>query len=258
MVNEAEKFKKARTERPDKAAFSAFIGTFLLIVGTCFGVWAFWTFNHYRSAADYAEYLRQNPNALSDSKYNQNEIIRSNQLSADHDKLEAIWTGAVSLLGLSLAALLFVRAFRIYRRLKHVEYEEIDWRTLDKPAHKVEVLYGRIFSIATIIFYIFFGGLTLLVLFTGFKSGGIRTNGLILVSFNLLLLSAFAYLTTKGKRKSIKSFDASGITRNDGRHFLWGDFRGAIPRIGSNRFGNKYNWRTELMFADGGEIWVIP
>ena len=256
-MNEAEKLKKTRTERPDKAAFSAFIGTFLLIAGVCFGVWAFWTFQKYRHASDYAEYLRQNPNALVNGKYDQNEIIRSNQNSADHDQLEAIWTGAVGLILSSGAMLLFVRASRIYRRIKRNEYEEIDWRSLEKPAQQIEVLYGRTFKVAAIVFYGFFGGLTLLAILTNLK-GGIRLPMIVIGLFNSTLIGVMYYLLNNGKKRSIKFFDPSGITRGDGQHFLWSDFRGKISRVGRNRYGGTYNWRTELVFSSGGVVWVIP
>jgi hypothetical protein len=249
---------KTRTERPDKAGFIAFLGIFLLIAGVCFGTWSYWTYGQYRHASDYAEYLRQNPNALVKSKYNQDDIIRSNENSADHDRLEAMWVGAVGLILLSGAALLFVRAVKTYRRIKRNEYEEIDWRALNKPLNRTEVLYGRTHTIAAVIFYIFFGGLVLLTFINSFKASGIDGKGIFIGSFNLLILLTVYYLLTKGKSKSIKSFDASGITRVDGRHFLWSDFRGAIPRIGTSRYGGKYNWRTELMFAAGGVVWVIP
>ncbi len=253
-MNEAEKLKKTRTERPDKAAFSALIGTFLLIAGVCFCVWAFWTFQQFRHASDYAEYLQKNPNVLSSSKNNQNEIIRSNQNSADHDRLEALWTGAVGLILFSGAAFLFIRAVTIYRRIKNVEYEEIDWRSLYQPTHQIKVLYRRTFNAAAIVFYVFFGGLTLLVVLTN----GIRNISIFIVSINILIIFTLSYLLTKAKRKSIKLIDASGITRGDGRHFLWSDFRGAIKRTGRSRYGGTYNWRTELVFANGGVVWVIP
>ena len=121
----------------------------------------------------------------------------------------------------------------------------------------VEVSYGRMHGIAAIIFYIFFGGLTLLAILTNLK-GGIRLPIIIIGLFNSALLVVFYYLQTKGKRKSIKLIDASGITRGDGKHFLWSDFRGAIPRIGRNRYSGRYIWRTELVFANGGEVWMIP
>ena len=79
-----------------------------------------------------------------------------------------------------------------------------------------------------------------------------------MASFSLLPALAIFYLASNGKRKSIKSYDASGITRNDGQHFLWSDFLGVISRIGNNLFGAKGSWRTELVFTDQRVAWIIP
>jgi hypothetical protein len=250
----AGKFTKARTERPDRALFSAFAGTFLVLVGICFGVWSFWTFQHFNEAAKYAAYLRQNPDTLDAARYDQNEIIRSNERSAARYLNEAVLTGAVGFIGSIGAASLFARALKIRRRLKSLEYEEIDWRAIDKPAAPIDVLYSRTTDVAAIVFYVFFGGLTLLACLTN----GFTLRTVALVSINLSIVFLIVFLRSNASRKSVKLFDASGVTRRDGRHFLWSDLRGAIPRTGVNRFGTRYVWRTELVFEGGGEAWIIP
>ncbi len=51
---------------------------------------------------------------------------------------------------------------------------------------------------------------------------------------------------------------SGGVTRGDGLQVLWSDFLGPIPLTGRNRYGRKYNWLTELIFTNGGAVWVIP
>lgn len=257
-----DKLTKIRTERPDKAAFSAFLGVFLLVAGVCFGIWAFWTFQHYQRAAIYAEYLRENPNAI-DSKYNRKELAVEIQRDADHDQLEAAWVGAISLILLIGAALLFLRAVKIYRRIKRNEYEEIDWRALEKPTRRVEVRSTRYQSRLGIGLLAFFALTTVFNLSNLFRSPFATTYDIIYktvlyLGLILPLISVFIYTIIQARRKTVKSFDASGVTRGDGRHFLWSDFRGTIKRIGTFRYGGTFKWRTELMFADNETIWVMP
>lgn len=107
----------------------------------------------------------------------------------------------------------------------------------------------------SIIIYIFFGGASLLLLFDSIKPSGVRSGGIFVASFSLLPALAIFYLASNGKRKSIKSYDASGITRNDGQHFLWSDFLGVISRIGNNLFGAKAagapNWYLQTSASLG-------
>ena len=248
-----DKSTKTRTERPDKAGFPAMLAILLLLGGIGFGVMDYGSYQSYRRAVNYVEEIRRHPETLADVNYKPEFIIAINEADAARYRLQMFWVSAVMLLFLSVGSFLLNRSVKTYRRIRNLEYEEIDWRSLEKPAQRIEVLYGRTHTVAAIIFYVFFGGLILLVFLNGINS---RT--IIVGSLNILLVLTVYYLLTRGKSKSIKSYDASGITRVDGLHFLWSDFRGVIPRIGNYRYGGKANWRTELVFTDRRVVWVIP
>ncbi|MEO6588409.1 MAG: hypothetical protein ABIP06_03685, partial [Pyrinomonadaceae bacterium] len=62
----------------------------------------------------------------------------------------------------------------------------------------------------------------------------------------------------RAKRQTLRLFDASGITRGDGRHFSWNEFCGVVTRIDINYAREKYVWRIELAFANGEATWIIP
>ena len=247
-----------RPKRPDGAFFSGMWAAVFLIAAVCSGVWSFGVFQKYLRASNYAEYLRQNPNVISGGNYTQDELVRLNEIFASHDRFEALWTSAISLVCLFIGVYLVIRTAKTYQRLKNLDYEEIEWRSLEKPIGRIEVLYGQTHTVAAIIFYVFFGGLTLLAVLTSIKPDGIRLPGIVIGVFNFTLIGVIYYLLNNGKKRSIKSFDASGITRGDGRHFLWSDFRGVVTRIGTLHYGGKTTWRTELIFANGGIIWIIP
>lgn len=253
-----DKLTKTRTERPDKAGFPAMLGILLLLGGIGFGVMDYGSYQYYRRAVNYVEEIRRHPETLADVGYKPEFVVAINEADAARYRLQMLWVSAVMLLFLSVGGFLLNRPVKTYLRTRNLEYEEIDWRSIEKPPEKIKVLYGRIHTVAAIIFYVFFGGAGSLLLFDSIKPSGIRAGGIFVASFNLLLALAVFYLLSNGKRKSIKSYDASGITRNDGQHFLWSDFRGVIPRIGNYRFGGTANWRTELIFTDRRVVWIIP
>lgn len=253
-----DKLTKTRAERPDKAGFPAILAIFLLLGGIGFGVMDYESYQYYSRTVNYVEEIRQHPEILNASGYKPEFVIDINQSDAARYRLQMLWVSAVMLLFLSVGGFLLNRSVKTYLRTRNLEYEEIDWRSIEKPTEKIEVLYGRIHTVAAIIIYIFFGSAGLLVLFDSIKPGGIRPGGIFIAAFSLLPVLAVFYLSSNGKRKSIKSYDASGITRNDGQHFLWSDFRGVIPRIGNNLYGAKGSWRTELVFTDRRVVWILP
>ncbi len=250
-----DKLKKPRTERPDKIAFPTTLAILLLLGSISFGVIDYGSYKDYRRAVAHAEEIRQHPKTLAGSSYKPEFIIAMSEGDASRSRQQMLWVSAVMLLFLSIALFLLIRSVKTYRRIRNLQYEEIDWRALEKPPHRVEVLYGRIHPIAAVIFYIFFGGMSLLLLFDSFKASRTRIGGIFIGSFNLLLALALFYLLSKGKRKSIKSYDASGITRVDGQHFLWSDFRGAIARIGTYRYGGKGKWPNNVNLKVGDIVY---
>jgi hypothetical protein len=49
-----------------------------------------------------------------------------------------------------------------------------------------------------------------------------------------------------------------GALSCNGQQFLWNDFRGRVLRTGSNRYGGKHIWRTELIFTGNRRLWILP
>lgn len=86
--------------------------------------------------------------------------------------------------------------------------------------------------------------------------GRIIKGAVFLLAFGLMFLITF--LIIRAKRKSVKFFDANGITRCDGKHFAWSDFQGVATKTARKRFGGFYVWRRELLFKNGETAWLIP
>ena len=254
----ADKLTKTRTERPDKAGFPAMVAVLLLLGGIGFGVGDYGSYQSYRRAVAHADNVRRHPETIAGTGYEPEFIIAMSEVDASRSVQQMFLFSAAMILFLSGGGFLLNRSLKIYQRTRNLQYEEIDWRSIEKPTRKIEVLYNRLHTVAAIIYYIFSGGSGLLVLFDSIKPSGIRTGGILIASFNLLLALAILYWLSNGKKKSIKSYDASGITRNDGQHFLWSDFLGVIPRTHTYRFGGTASWRTELAFTDRRVVWVIP
>ena len=110
---------------------------------------------------------------------------------------------------------------------------------------------------------VFFIGMSLLISFQTLTSQFEATTGKIIkgILFPGVLMSvlvAICYLMIRAKRRAVRQFDASGITRGDGRHFAWNEFQGVLSRIDINYAREKYAWRVELAFANGEKAWIIP
>lgn len=68
----------------------------------------------------------------------------------------------------------------------------------------------------------------------------------------LLILILRAYL------KSVKYLTNEGLTRNDGRSFMWSELtRVEKKSMGARRMGGTAVWRTETHFRDGSVAWLI-
>ncbi|CAN5383523.1 hypothetical protein BH10ACI1_BH10ACI1_15430 [soil metagenome] len=248
----------------EKAQFRVFIGAFFLIAAFPAGYWANYTFGEYRNNAAVLQRWREHPEEIrtglkpADQIYIQSTTVQ-NKL------LEASLFGAGSLLCLLIAAFLFLRAFKIFRRTKteNSNYAPIDPQTIPKPPNRIEIRATRFQNWLLVGLIAFFGFLTVINLSQLFTSQFTTTTdiiykGFLFHGFIIALIFVLIFLMIRANRKSVRAFDVSGVTRGDGKHFSWEDFRGAIRRIGRSRFGGRHNWRTELVFADGGEVWIIP
>ncbi len=258
-----DKSTKTRTERPDKAGFPAMLAILLLLGGIGFGVMDYGSYQYYRRAVNYVEEIRQHPEILADSSYKPEFVIAINEGDAARYRLQMLWVSALMILFLSGGGFLLNRSIKTYRKTKNLEYEEIDWRTIEKPTRRIEVRSTRYQTWLGVGLVVFFGLSTMLNLAQVFGSKYETTSSVVfktVINLGLVLPLIFFFIFTiiVSKRKTIKSFDASGITRGDGQHFLWSDFRGVIPRVGNNFYGVKGRWRTELVFAERRVAWIIP
>jgi len=133
-------------------------------------------------------------------------------------------------------------------------YNEIDWKAMPKNMDSLSILYSKASAIAAALVYIFFGGLTLLLLF----GNGLKTPGVFIALANILILAVVVYLRARANRRAVKSFNATGVLTGNGQTFLWGDFRGRVVRTGTSRYGVNYIWRIELIFTENRQAWIIP
>lgn len=225
-----------RPERSDKAQFSAFLGTFALIASVPFAVWAYWCL----TGREWGGYPAR-------------------------QRLDGSLCGAASLILLTGAVLLFVRAFKISKRLKaaKLQYASIDPRSIPPLQNSIEVKYTKYQTLLLIGLCGFFGLMTLINLKHLFTSqftstGDIIYKGVVLTGLILSLIGTLIFLTIRAKRRAARLFDSSGITRGDGRRFAWSEFRGAVTQTANSRYSLKYVYRVKLVFADGESAWLIP
>jgi hypothetical protein len=252
-MSEQIKPKINRAERPDKAAFRTFIGAFLLIACIPFAVWSYWNYADYQQTTDGIRYLREHPEPIPTNRKEQEDIIARRTSMANRHRLEAILSGAGSLILLGGAIFLFTLAVKA-RRIKP-QFASIDWRSIPLPTRRVEVQYKRIYDILFVFIILFFVGMMTLF----FLANGLRLTSAIMLFLITSSLLPFVFLITRAKRQAARLFDASGITRGDGRQFAWNEFQGVITRIDINlTTRQKYVWRIELAFANGEKAWIIP
>ena len=218
-------------ERPDKAAFRAFVGGFFLIAAIPIAVWAYW--------------------CLTGTAY----------YSAHRGNIEGAICAFVSLIFFANAVRLFIGALET-RKIKP-QYKPIDWRTIPLPTRLIEVRQKKIYDVLLALIAVFFIGMSLLISFQTLTNqfeatAGKIIKGIMFPGVLMLILMAICYLTIRAKRRAVRQFDASGITRGDGRQFSWNEFQGVVTRIDINYVREKYVWRIELAFANGEAAWIIP
>ena len=164
-MSEQIKPKINRAERPEKAAFRAFIGAFLLIACIPFAVWSHWSYADYQQATDHVSYLREHPEPFpTNNQRKEQEVTIARRTSmADRHRLEAILSGAGSLILFGGAIFLFTLAVKAKARRVKTQYADIDWRTIPMPTRRVEVQYKRIDDILFVFIILFFVGMLSLI-----------------------------------------------------------------------------------------------
>jgi hypothetical protein len=265
-MNNKIKPKINRAEHPDKAAFRAFIGAFLLIACIPLANWAYYNYGEYQHTTAFVQKLRES----SEQFLTPNEREeRKNRIAIDSSRarryrLEMILSGAGGLVLFGISLLLFRGALKARKNKQSPQFEPIDWRATPIPSERVEVRQKRFYDVLFAFFIIFFGGLALLNFILTVRSqfsttSDIVVKGVLFSGFCLLLLAFMSFLIIRAKRKAVRLFDVSGVTRGDGRHFPWNEFQGVVTRIDINlRTWQKYVWRIELAFAGGEKAWIIP
>lgn len=251
-------------ERSDKAQFSAFLETFALIAAVPTAYWANYTYGVYHRNGVVLEYWREHPEKIRNDLPPEQEIyIQTTRVR--NAKLEASLYGAGSLLLFIIAVWLFVRAFKIDKRLKaaKLQYAAIDTHLIPPLKNPIEVKYTKYQTRLFIGLCGFFGLMTLFNLkhlltspFT--TTDDIIYKGVVLTGLVLSLIGTCIFLTIRAKRRAARFFDSSGITRGDGRRFAWNEFRGVVAKTATSRYALKYVWRVELVFASGESAWLIP
>lgn len=263
-MNDQINLKPKRAERPDKPLFFTMIGAFFLVFSIAPGYWAFYNFGEYNQTNAFIEELKTKSEQFltPDEKTEKENRIVSLNSRADRYKLEMILSAAGSFALFGIAFLLFIKALK-FRKVKN-DYKLLDPRAIPIPASRIEVKYKHTYTVLFALIAAFFTAMSLLISYQAFNSQFESANGRIikgiLFPFCLFLIVLFiAYLTLRAKRQSVKLFNSSGITRGDGRQFIWKDFRGTVTQTAFNqRTQRKYVWRIELAFSGGETAWIIP
>lgn len=243
-----------RAEHTDKSLFMTMMGVFFLVFAIAPAYLAYYSFVEYERKTGFVGELQASseqfltPNERKERK----DRISTNSWLANRSRLEMFLGAAGSFVLFGIALLLFRKALKA-RKIKP-QYELIDRRTIPMPTSRIEVRQKRIYDVLFAFVVIFFGGMILLMLLTN----GIRNVSVILTVSILAVLSFFCFLMLRAKRRTVRLFDASGITRGDGRQFSWNEFQGVVTRIDINFVRGKYVWRVELAFANGEAAWIIP
>ena len=256
--------KTTRAERPDKSLFYAMLGVFFLLFAVAPAYWAFYNFGEYdRTSAFVRELKRQSDEFLTPNEREErkNRIASSNS-RADRYFLEMILSGAGSLVLFGISLLLLRKALKARKKENH--YENVDWRLIPIPQQRLEVRCTKLHDILFALIVLFFGGMLLFIVYQNF-TGQFITPGNALIRASLfgvpviLFLAIFCFIMLRAKRRIVVLFDASGITRGDGRHFLWSDFCGVVTQTAFNpRTQKRRVWRIELAFSGGEAAWIIP
>lgn len=93
-----------------------------------------------------------------------------------------------------------------------------------------------------------------------FVSGVSKNFSVVPLSIGAMCLAVYApvvWLVVRAYRKSVRQFSNEGLTRNDGRQFVWANLSRVVDKIRMVR-GRPTIWRTEIRFKDGDAAWLIP
>lgn len=124
--------------------------------------------------------------------------------------------------------------------------------------NRLEVKASKLTLVVMLLLGLFLVPLGLLSVYGGLSRGVSPAR----VGVGLAVLAAYGavlWLARRGHAMSVKHFSESGLVRNDGRSFAWGDLSRVVDQVRIRpRAGVKTLWRTEIQFRDGGAAWLIP
>lgn len=252
----------------------------LVIAGLALVAIAFWCLVEARKASSSAEYWRTHPDEAPSTGQDREARIFDDEAAADRNRIYAMVSVGVGLLLCAGGVMSFMRGGRrdgvedkrkdpIEKRIRERvgagggggaggeparRFESItEWAkvALAKP---VQVRYAKRFAVLFGVLMVFFVGMAVaIVAANGFTGAGVVVLPLIVV------FAVFLYfILSRGLKRAVHTFDATGVTLGDKRRFDWSDFKSVDYRVALKPGGaEEWLWRVELAFA-GGEAWIIP
>lgn len=251
--------KKPNAAPPDKPLFLAIMGVFFLIFSLAPAYWAFYNKGRSEQTQKIIQLWSQHPEAIPRDAFAIDPLIFQKSMQKRYN-LEMKVSGASALILLGIALLFFKKAQQ--SRSHKAVYDDIDWRVHAMPTaplkvevttHQDKLIFALIAGFVLLAALILYQTLT-----SRFSSPREVAVKMAFSVFLLLLLFPIFYLIRRAKRRLVASFDATGVTRGDGRHFSWAECQGVVTRTAPNRFFMIYVWRKELVFWNGEEAWIIP
>ena len=252
-----------RPPKPDKSLFMAMTGAFFLCFAIAPAYWAFYNYGEYDQTKNFVQELKSKSEQFltPDEKKEKESRIYFLESGAERRKLETILSGVGAFVLFGIALFLFGKALK--SRGEKPDYAPLDRRTVSFPIRQIEVRYKKYYALIYAFIAVFFGGMALLISYQSLTGQFEQANGKIIkgVLFPAVLFViplVVGVLIIRAKRRAVISFDNSGITRGDGKHFAWNEFRGVVTQTARNRYRQKYIWREELIFDDDEQAWIIP
>lgn len=258
-----DKLNNKRPPKPDKSLFMAMMGAFFLCFAIAPAYWAFYSYGEYNHTKNFVQELKSKSEQFltPDEKKEKETRIYFLESRTDRKKLEMILSGVGAFVLFGIALILFGKALK--SRGEKPDYAPLDWRTVSFPIRQLEVKYKKYYALIFAFIVVFFVGMALLISYQGLTSQFESANGQIIkgVLFPLVLFViplVVSILIIRAKRRAVTLFDNSGITRGDGKHFAWNEFRGVVTQTAKTQYQRKYVWRQELIFDGDEQAWIIP
>jgi hypothetical protein len=89
-------------------------------------------------------------------------------------------------------------------------------------------------------------------------AGGLKVVPIVIGTLMLVTFTSVLFVFLRGHRRSVKYLSEQGLTRNDGREFLWAELSRVVDKMYRRSATRKGIWRTEIKFDDGSSAWLIP